>query len=181
MGAEQASEVSELLHTVYNLCSVKMQTYPVKNKLPILALEKSKLDDGRFRFTISKATAFKMDRMSSRLGVEILCQSVCSASTISSHSARAAFGSFGNRWLKNALIAAFSLWSLSGSFGMSRTNRPGKCQLCSTLYRVKKTYCVHLQYLDSPSILCSMVSVCRFKYLVRQKRESAQTSCRHCR
>jgi hypothetical protein len=106
----------------------EMRTHPVKNKFPILAPEKSKLLDGLRLFTTSKATRLRIDRISSFFAVEIFVHSSCSASTISSHSCRATVLSFGKRWLKKDLIAAFSLWSLSGSSGMRRTRRPGKCQ-----------------------------------------------------
>jgi hypothetical protein len=106
----------------------EMRTHPVKNKFPILAPEKSKLLDGLLLFTTSNATRLRIDRMSSFFAVEIFIHRSCSASTISSHSCRATVLSFGKRWLKKALMAAFSLWSLSGSSGMRRTRRPEMCQ-----------------------------------------------------
>lgn len=90
---------------------IKVDTYPVKNKLPILAPEKSKLDEGRRRFTISYATTFNMDRTSSFFAVEMFVHSACSASIICNHSSLAEECSLGNLWLKKVLIAAFSLSS----------------------------------------------------------------------
>jgi len=88
-----------------------MNTYPVRNRLPILAPEKSKLDEGRRRLTISYATTFSIDRTSSFFAVEILLQRACSASMICCHSSRAKVRSLGSLWLKKVLMAAFSLSS----------------------------------------------------------------------
>jgi hypothetical protein len=89
----------------------ELTAYPVKNRLPILAPEKSKLDEGRRRLTISKATTLSIDRTSSFFAVEMFVHSACSASTICSHSSRADERSLGKRWLKKVLMAAFSLSS----------------------------------------------------------------------
>jgi hypothetical protein len=97
-------------------------THPVKNRLPMLAPEKSKVELGRSRFRISKLTMFNTARISSFSADEISVQRACSASRICSHSVFAATLSFGSRWLKKTLIAAFlrsSSWS-----GMRRTSRP---------------------------------------------------------
>lgn len=70
-----------------------MQTYPVKNKFPILALEKLNTELGRALLTISKLTRLNTDRMSSRFSLEMLVQSSARPSTISSHCSRACVGS----------------------------------------------------------------------------------------
>lgn len=77
--------------------SREAQTYPVKKRLPMLAPEKSKLDDGRRRLTISKATTLRIERMSSFFEVEMFVHSACSASTIWSHSCLAEVLSFWRR------------------------------------------------------------------------------------
>jgi hypothetical protein len=104
------------------------RTYPVKNRLPILAPEKSKVDEGRRRLIISYATTFRIDRISSFFAVDMFVHRSCSASTICSHSCLAEARSLGRRWLKNALIAAFGLSLLPGSSGMRRTRRPASHQ-----------------------------------------------------
>lgn len=106
--------------------------YPVKNIFPILADEKLKTDDGLALLTTSRLNRFRKDRMSSFLCDEISVHSGCRASTIASHSIRAASESAGRRWLKNALMAAVS-WSSSPLPGIKRTRRP------VTGFRVRQT------------------------------------------
>jgi hypothetical protein len=116
-------------------------THPVKNRLPMLAPEKSKVELGRSRFRISKLTMFNTARISSFSADEISVQRACSASRICSHSAFAATLSFGSRWLKKTLIAAFlrsSSWS-----GMRRTSRPV----------VIRSDTFHVAILDHPEVL----------------------------
>lgn len=45
--------------------------YPVRNKLPMLADEKSNLDDGRSLLTISRFTTLRKLRISSFFGVDM--------------------------------------------------------------------------------------------------------------
>jgi len=66
------------------------QTHPVKKRLPMLAREKSNLELGLNRLTISMLTTLKKLRMSSFFGADIPCHSGCVASTMSSHSCLAA-------------------------------------------------------------------------------------------
>jgi hypothetical protein len=85
----------------------------------MLAPVKSNLLDGRTRFTISRFIQFRKLRMSSFFGREMSRQRGCTASTISSHSVRAAWYARGRRWLKNSLMAFAS----SLSSGINRTSR----------------------------------------------------------
>jgi hypothetical protein len=56
--------------------------YPVKNKFPILALEKSKVELGLNLFKISKLIIFNTDRINSFFAVETFIHKAWSASTI---------------------------------------------------------------------------------------------------
>lgn len=92
---------------------------PVRNRFPTEALWKLKTEVGRARFTISRLMLLRKLRISSRFSDEIPDQRRCRASTISSHSSRAAAESDERRWLKKVLTAA-----VSGESGMRRTSRP---------------------------------------------------------
>lgn len=99
-------------------------THPVKNKFPILAFAKLKVEVGRARLTISRFIRLKMERISSRLSLEMSHQSRWSRpSTTSSHSRRACAGSDDSRWLKSSLRECRS-GSVSEP-GIRRTRRPG--------------------------------------------------------
>lgn len=98
------------------------ESYPVRNRFPMLALEKLKTLLGLARLTASRFRVFRNERMSSFLGEEMSFQSGDRASTISSHSCLAAVESLGKRWLKKALTALRS--GSSPSSGIRRTKRP---------------------------------------------------------
>jgi hypothetical protein len=72
-------------------------THPVRKRLPILAPEKSNVDDGLSRLMISKATWLSIERISSFFAVEMFVQRACWASTIWCHSCFAETCSFGRR------------------------------------------------------------------------------------
>lgn len=101
----------------------KRRFYPVRNRFPMLAPEKSKREDGRSLLTISIFIELRKLRISSFLGEEMLCQMLCWASIMSSHSCRALRQSFGRRWLKSSLIAPASELG-SPLSGMRRTSLP---------------------------------------------------------
>lgn len=64
-------------------------TYPVRNKFPMLAAEKSNLLVGRMRLTISWLMELRKLRINSLRGTEMSFQIGCVASRMSSHSSRA--------------------------------------------------------------------------------------------
>ena len=82
---------------------------PVKNKFPTEAAWKLKTEEGRARFTISRFIVLRKDRISSRLGEDIDAHKACLASTIESHSSRAADEETEvKRWLNRVFKAVFS-------------------------------------------------------------------------
>lgn len=126
-------------------------THPVKNIFPTLAPWKLKTLLGLALFTISRFSRFRKLRISSFLGDETTLHSSCRASTISSHSRRAACGSDARRWLKKVLIADLSgsLWLLP-SEGIKRTRRPAKAGLVDAFKDIRSPRSLHHLLLTSP-------------------------------
>src|SRR5277367_6200358 len=95
---------------------------PVRNRLPILAEVKLKVEiGGRERFRISRLRRLKKDRISSFFAGGMACQRRLVPETIACHSAAASRSLVEERrWLKSAAIAMRSVDG--GSVGMSRTS-----------------------------------------------------------
>jgi hypothetical protein len=126
-----------------------VKTYPVKNKFPMLALEKLKVLLGRALFTASRLTELRKDRINSRFGGEMLRHRSEVPSTMSSHSSRASRESLGSRWLKSILMAIRS--GSSPLSDMRRTRRPKmgiRCEL----------YCIQVSCILRKSPMPAQVS-----------------------
>lgn len=100
---------------------------PVRKRFPTAADWKLKNEEGRARFTISRLMVLRNERISSSFSEEMDVHSSWRASTMSSHSARAASGVEARRWLKNVFMAAFSGSLPATSSGIRRTRRPVNC------------------------------------------------------